>query len=67
MRGACTPFHASRYGLFVVPQKHIILDVLLQADKADCSLTKKARKTTAAQHRQNGYVPFAPSWAAGTP
>ena len=52
MWGACTPFHASLYGLFVVPQKHIALDVLLQADKADCTLTKKARKITAAQHKR---------------
>jgi len=26
--------------------------MLLQADKADCSLIKKARKTTAAQHKR---------------
>ena len=52
MRGACTPFHASRYGLFVVLQKHIGNGVLLRDNKPDCSLTKKARKITAAQHNR---------------
>ena len=50
MWGACTPFHASRYGLFVVLQEQIGNGMLLQADNAFCTLTKKARKTTAAQH-----------------
>ena len=51
--GSVSPFHASRYGLFVVPQSISAVDVLLQADKAYCSLTKKA--AFGAQHnRQTG-------------
>jgi len=37
-----SPFHASRYGLFVVPQKHIENGMLLQADKALLFLDKES-------------------------
>ena len=42
MRGACTPFYASRYGLFVVPKKLIGNGMLLQADKALLFLVKES-------------------------
>jgi hypothetical protein len=40
--GSVSPFHASRYGLFVVPQKHIGNGMLLQADKALLFLDKES-------------------------
>ena len=46
---------------------HLCVDEELRRRLEAMLLDKYARKRTAAHHRQNGYVPFAPSWAAGTP
>jgi len=44
MQGACTPFRAPAIGLFVVLPMHFNC-------LAFCTLTKKARKTTAVQYK----------------
>ena len=56
MRGACPLSTLPVMGYLSFRKSISAVDVLLQADKAYCSLTKKARKITAVHHRANGYV-----------
>ena len=56
MRGACPLSTLPVMGYLSFRKSISAVDVLLQADKAYCSLIKKARKITAVHHRANGYV-----------
>jgi len=64
MQGACTPFHALATGLFVVLRRHFYY-------LAFCTLTKKARETTAVQYTakriHSVYAEPGGSWAMTSP
>ena len=65
MRGACPLSTLPVMGYLSFRKSISAVDVLLQADKAYCSLTKKA--AFGAQHKADGYDLSALSRSAGAP